>query len=529
MARNVTWINENVGDPRKRALERSRALSHAAKFSHPKNKPARQPDKDGDDNASGYVIDHSQTPLPLVAWKGNSDPFSSTTVAVTPRMHQAFEFLRDGLIPSTHFNAGSKQQPWSRRFLASRTMRKHIESMSDEWAALGEMLPLTAAISRLSGSHELQTETAKSKMKIIRRLQTDMSGLNNSAIRDQLISLTRTLFAAATFENNFPEARLHGLALRRLLEQKSAIEGIESIEISLIWSSLYYDAQISHCTVQLSIFDVDVWAPLALRVAARPVFEYLEPLRESVAHSLDPSLRYCPILKDVCIEIYQVVWLWGRAEPLSSQIDGPMMNVYLTMSHNLFQLKLSNHFVRLREALDDGSDMGSTQLDRHLEAAMTLSMIAYLALFTGNPRIAGQYMWPRVRLFTSLLHHHLTKATERVASSESSSSSRTLPLVQDQPQNMLLFALWVGATWEQNDALATADVPSWWFRERFVRTAQASGLKNWNMIRAVVDGFVPNRFAKPRGESWLMRPLRQRWFGKTGGLMWGGHHRLTDH
>jgi hypothetical protein len=72
---------------------------------------------------------------------------------------------------------------------------------------------------------------------------------------------------------------------------------------------------------------------------------------------------------------------------------------------------------------------------------------------------------------------------------------------------MLLFALWVGATWEHNDASATADVPSWWFRERFVRTAHGSGLRDWNMVRAVIDGFVPNRFAKPRGETWVDEAL----------------------
>lgn len=485
-------------------MERAKALSHAAKFSN-RRRLGRLGRRDGPVDAPPEIVvelARSQTYRALIVpWKGNSDPFESTAVPITPRMHQAFEFLRDALIPTTHFNDGTKKPPWSRNFLPARTVRKHVESMSDEWKALGEMLPLSAALARLSGSQELHYRLTKSKTKVLRRLQNEIAAHQDAQIRDHVIGLTRTLFAAATFENNFAEARLHGIALRRLLYQKSGIEGIESIDSSIIWSTLYYDAQIAHSKLDRSIFDVEVWAPFALQTAAKPVFEFFAPLRDKLGDMLDPDLNSTPLLKDICIDFHQIVWLWQQSEPLSSSIDGQTMNLYATYTHNILQLRLSNHFVQLR---DDDIAVGRTSNDlKHIstytEAALTLSLIAYLALFVGNPRIGGQYMWPRVRLFISQLHIYLQRASKQ---QHYTRFSEQIDHVYGGG-SVLLFAYWVGATWEHNDAFITADVAPWWFSRRFAQLARILGLHDWESVRTVLDCFVPSRFARPRGEGWV--------------------------
>lgn len=459
-------------------------------------------------------------PPPPTVFKGNSDPFRATLIEITPRVIQAFQFLKDALIPSTHFNNSGTCGSWARRFLPNQTVRKHMESMNDEWSALAEMLPLSAALSRLSRSPELLTQTLQLKRKAIRKVHSELEAFSDSSTSDQVIRLTRTLFATATFENNMAEARVHGIALRKLLYHKTKREGLQAIDVNLMWSTLYYDAQVAHTTMSTSIFDVDGWATTRLRQATKPLSHLLEQLHDLIAQDLDPILMCTPTLQQTCIDIYEVSWLWRQSQPLGHGVDGPMMNLYGTTRHNIFQIRLSNHYLRLcariKNMTADGKHYPPLQippetLPPRLEAITTLALMAYLASFVGNSRIGGQYLWPRIALFMSHLHHHLSVLLDDFplersrSNSNSTSTSTSHPTTSSSTYHrLLLFAYWVGATWEHNDDLpATTTILPLWFTAHFATTAHRMALHSWDDIKPVLDRFVPSELARPDGSSWV--------------------------
>lgn len=520
------WVREDLTGPRLRELEQSKARSHAAKISHQRKKKCsdqghrgRANEHGSSDSTSPRTSSELVLAPPPVIFKGNSDPFRTSLIEVTPRVIQAFQFLRDALVPSTHFNTSGTGGSWARRFLPDQTVRKHMESMNDEWLALAEMLPLSAALTRLSGSRELATQTLQLKRKAIRRVHSKLDSLHHDvATPDHVIRLTRTLFATATFENNMAEARMHGVALKELLYRKTKREGLEAIDVNLMWSTLYYDAQIAHTTMSTSIFDVNDWATTRLRQATEPLSQLLEPLHILVARDLDSVLKYSPTLLDTCIDIYEVTWLWQQCESLGPDIDGPMMNLYATTRHNIFQIRLSNHHARLRAriALSDVAASSSSgganatnphcpqaTLEPHTEAAMTLALIAYLASFVGNSRIGGQYMWPRITLFMAQLHHHLTMAHDALEYNSNTGTSSS-------SDRLLLFAYWVGASWEHNEEFtpSSSGVPRFWFTRGFTDVVRGMRLKSWRDIKPLLDRFVPTELARPNGSSWVDVALR---------------------
>ncbi|KAH0848374.1 hypothetical protein AYO21_04399 [Fonsecaea monophora] len=182
-----------------------------------KQRHQQQPSSTGtaprtEDYDSGYESG-LLTPVILA---GNSDPFSSKTIAVTPEVHRLLVFTRDFILPAVHANEASVV---GGRHHIDRFWMDSVRALDDGGVAGYAYLARSAAI--------LSTLTAHNRSSVVMALQYLGKATNN--LRKSMAKRSRpdaqpdawsvyALFCAEIAAGNLEGARVHGLMLRRLLQ-----------------------------------------------------------------------------------------------------------------------------------------------------------------------------------------------------------------------------------------------------------------------------------------------------------------------
>jgi hypothetical protein len=220
---------------------------------------------------------------------------------------------------------------------------------------------------------------------------------------------------------------------------------------------------------------------------------------------LDPTLREGGVLRTICRNIRVCLWLWRSNGPLSEELGGLSMSYYVLWWYSLSLAQLHNHHLEARETLrrGRGDDAYNGLLEDHVEAILAMSLMLYLSTFAGNPRIGGVDVWPKVDMFLQYLQTYLEDFSLAL------SRQGKTPADLGPWQSAILYAYWVGATWEYGRVTVQAELLTKWFTTGFVDTARMMGLNNWSGVRRVVDGFSDSSFAKPYGKTWVDRAIRE--------------------
>ena len=496
-----TWIHQTHRTNRQRELERSEALRHASIVGHQK----RRSDSTRCRLRAVRFAECSSSirfrpPSPL-AWTASADRFQGTGYDDGRQTKMIVNFVETAWIPGVYMYAS--KPTWWRESTPQRVLRQVLYSFVHEKWASGIVLPFLFIIQRVTGSESLANTALRYKHKMLSQLRIELQGTPTD---DDLITSVGALFTAATCNNDFIEAKMHGEALRSLLDRKFTAQGLLSFNdefsfqrAGLLLNFVGRDVELSQCTMSGSLFNVDDWVGSLADLATQSVAAFIAPLEAKFIQELEPGLG--DVLQPSCLAIRKRLWLWRQDRPAGLEVDAAVANLYVTGGLSICKLKLNNHLIKIREPLQVSPASERPRL--HIEAATTVSLLAYLATFSGNPQFGSVCMWSIAAINATQLYHYL-------GGFDLASDQLDNPAVVTC-DNMMLFSYRVGATLEHGRPSSVAQLPLNWFRTGFVRCVQRMKLTSWAEIAQKVDRFVPSEFAIPPGWTWVDEVLLPHW------------------
>lgn len=510
----ISWVREGLPSIKERQAEKSKALSHAARFAHRRRQGQRQKERPDSAEKHGILPGYRSATqaevsprrkdlmLHPVARTVGLDEYRSIGLELSPHTKQVFEFLRSYYGASMFLTDGMASSPWITMSIATAVFQLTMSNLKDEIARAWEELPYGLAFAKLPGNEHLQPHLWECKAIVMQRARSVLEQTTTQTPIDTLVTPILHLFVAAVSDSNMDEASLHGSTLQALMLRKLALDGPSSFEITVMVYIISHDFQYSQVTSSYTNFDPDFWIPATISAATEPFSNYLKPFYESYTRQIQLTPR-SSTLHEICVEVHEWLWLWfveGHPQELLRPVGDPASIVrYFALEQAAFQARLSNHFVRVNRQLlkmHTTPRPSKTSLYLQTEAIISVSILAYLATFTGNPVFNKRPIWRKVEVFLRNLQSLL------LGESEDSTSQRV-------DAEVLLFGYWIGATWEHGEEMDIEHRPQDWFSQGFVRESLRMSLRTWQSVKPVLDSICLSDFARPSGSLWVDNALRE--------------------
>lgn len=526
----VSWNEQQKASEKSKALNKSRVRAFAARVAHQRTLDAQSKEPSTGKKHSSTSNDTDQQPHgTIIVWRGNSDPFRSQKLEITPRLNELLKFLDDVWIPAAQIRLPSPFPPAVRSCFCTERMLQPFDATNDNALIVSDLLPIASALASLTGSLELEQHRVKLKARAIAQLRSRLDFTHGTKYPDQrkrrlklapkalmptadtdivvgwdpsidivAIDLTRSLFVASVNECNNVEAEAHGKMLQWLLQRRSDQQGFVGIQVDELCLALGYDLVRSQLTLTPSIFDVDEWVPACLASQKIAVVDELAPFRQHILNRLDPSIKDTP-LERVFLGTYQCFKIWTKADDPTSDFGPDQFWNYVTLSNLLVQLQTTNYSLEVDEILrSPTSTFSLSRRDRVswlLQACLAYSVLLWQLTNLMDLRIAEQPYWPRGTIVSSALRKHLQEYHSVVAS--------TAKFCEIEHENALLFAYWTGATWYRKTAKSNLEIGSCFFHRGLFNLSAMKGLQCSEDVKAVVETFLPSIHMRPRDWDWL--------------------------
>jgi hypothetical protein len=355
---------------------------------------------------------------------------------------------------------------------------------------------------KLPGSDGMDHYAIRSKALVLRQTRRESESASSALYSsDTYITHVVQLFVASACDSNISEAQLHGRTLQSLLRAKYETSGAASIDPRLIVYIAQHDYHIAQLAASYSTFDIAFWLANIIDPYVKSVSDFVTPLYE--ADTLSPSLAaVSPALFQVVLDMHRWIWLWcSKAQHnfLSDAHDPKQVVVYFSGGQVSLQYRLSDHLVLMQHQIyEQHQSNADTQqlLGLYKEAILASSLLAYLATFSANPRINGQFVWRKAGVFLSQLPLFLLELDQCL-------SQPTMAIYRADYNNVMLFGYWAGATWEHGYHEDLKHVPADWFTRRFRLLALQMAFATWEEVRWIIDMFCSSNLARPGGETWV--------------------------
>lgn len=221
------------------------------------------------------------SPLVLL---GQSDPFHSNGIRITPQMNIIMSFMRDAFYPALYFNYWSRScsadapkvftitRPGSiiSSTAASRDWDKLVWSLHDEGLGLASLAACSAMAPQLRQATSLiALEMQMKSVRLLReRLQREGETFRKSKVA---ILQIFWLFEAEALRGNQDAAQVHGKALRDV-----AVDSFETgvIDLQMLLEILWADTDLAARYMRRTIFSMDwvvkhlsnIWAYIKMKV-----------------------------------------------------------------------------------------------------------------------------------------------------------------------------------------------------------------------------------------------------------------------
>ncbi|KIW67123.1 hypothetical protein PV04_06396 [Phialophora macrospora] len=189
-------------------------------------------------------------PTPIVL-AGNSDPFASTTIAVTPSVNHLLIFTRDFILPANH---GNEAALYGGKMHMHRYWRDSVRGLDDGGADGYAYLARSAAI--LSGIKP-QNETTLLALEYISKATSKLrESMLQRADSQTHVWEVYALLAAEVAAHNFKAAAVHGRMLARLLQPEG--KTVQS-EPRLLMGALLQDMTRACLSLTRPSLNLDRW------------------------------------------------------------------------------------------------------------------------------------------------------------------------------------------------------------------------------------------------------------------------------
>jgi hypothetical protein len=532
MGMEFTWISERESSTMEKHRQRTKAIIHAARFSHrvrrqgeTKQKTVQKmslqkqveslPTRASDTDES--VLELSQPKLSGPVF----DNYTSIGLRLSASSQRVFDFMRTVYHAECILTDGPNTSPWLSRNLTEFVCRLTLSNIHDSFSQAIEDLPYAATFEKSIGGAERDSHALQCKVVALQGARNALQDTDNTGDLDSVIAILMKLFGHAASDCHVQNARLHGRMLQIFLLRKVERDGISAIDEVVIAYILQHDQLIAQCSGIRTIFDVDYWASACEKPATQRLVAYLQPSYDAYIESLHLH-PVSPSLSRLRVSIHHWLWLWcikAQDGLLQSMNDQFAVVTYFVREQAMFQCQLNNYFVDLRDEillLQPGSQ-DDRSLFLHTEVVLTLSILTYLATFTGNPSFGRIYPWPKGKMLLTQLQTFLYGFMDAIADPvHQIPGSKSAGDDAQTPSNnkILLYAFWCGATWEQRGPSDSQNITKSWFKSRFLRQARDLGVFDWKGAKAILDQFCCCDHARPSGEVWVDAALvaDRQWF-----------------
>lgn len=446
--------------------------SHAAKLAHAKRK---KPVVQRETKWARYVRAPGQLALPY-RFKGNSDPFLSFPVPVTPRINRIITFTRDTYIPTMYDCplierlCGMKQKSMPQmlisRFGIAWFWQDLQESLQNECATYARLSAYSYLMSRVM-PHGTWTKAFSFEL----RYQAYRLLRNLLAESDAIVENTRvclhsvySLFEAECIEGNVAAARVHASIL-----QKAYKKGLLSKQ--MIYHTRYWDSE------------------LAIKKTHRTLFNLLPKDRTVSSSFMTTGLT--DQHPHQCITNVTLRQLYLALRNLFENLDKGSFPVESWREANVAEAAYSDfstsiHIIRgvLNDLLIDMYEMEVDSAERWIQAALT---------------IAAQYLSRRIGIECIINGVDIRDASDELMKQLEYCVRRFMTLAEVKFRDAYQFVLYVG-TMEEKRKFRVGDE---FFTRQLSEAARSDGVVAWDEMKRVVSKFLYASFIGPDGSLWF--------------------------
>lgn len=446
----------------------------------------------------------SRTKPTTILQKGNSDPFESLSITVTPKVNQVLSFFRDTYLP---INYATQSTTYYRSFGAHQEWDDGIALLSTESSAQAFV---TAFLSLLAKLNPNRTSLMESLISRGRSYATLRSHIQKSTNDDPAI-LHSILFLYATeiFAGNSAQATIHGQTLRAHLLENIQEGRYHIVTTSTLVRALYFDSYFALSNVTRPIFTIDDWVTVHLKERFHGMEDLLEPIQPLFLMDLDEAID-CEFLRHVFNRFRLIMWIWTTPTAVASEDPTDVSQWLLTNAHML-KSKLLSYYLDLQPLIDENMEHSDPPLVADvgivycIRSCLALGMLCFLSPFGGDPIIGGR---PVLGISETLLFH-LQNVFHKILGSV---AMPEVPAECDRLSkyhNALLWALFTGAQAEQREPGCYDDSTNAWFNVAFKSFVKQIGLSTWDMVRSRLERFIYAEHLELDTSVWMPHDINQ--------------------
>lgn len=474
---------------RHRQLQNSIALSHAARISYRRRQSAPRthecPNHHENEAVSERKPREQERPsaskrtgnLPQVLNPGNSDPFNSIPVRVTPKVSMLLSI----------WNTHTETNPFlATRWFSARNVRQDL-ALDDELHVKSLLLASSALLySRFLECKNLNVQRLECKHECIQQLKFALrpqSGTNQVKLAKGL----SLMLVASLLSDEVSEAKLHSKQLfKAIMSSKSAQSGTQEKHVALLGRCFHYDNQ------------------CALAYMRPPLLDPTETIHEWKVY-FGPAQRWMQTQLLVLGAVRHPAFSGGLEDlfrQLQDQIDLQLKGIpnfpssieaHARCFPAMYIIQLTGKFFRhlefaSRRSLDETDDLASSKW--YTEIVLTLAGLAFLACAAYTPPIFS------LKKRADKLLQALRGAVERC------------PYPVDRPPDFQLYqyshlwALYIGATWEWDTGVYESG--RGWYTESLREKVQELNVESWRGLQEIVQSFL--RYPLKLGDGFLWVP-----------------------
>lgn len=284
----------------------------------------------------------------LVTYCGNSDPFGSQPIKITPLVAHLLNFFVYVWSPAKCLSTNNRLENTLKGHVRDSIRKRCVATLRNETGATATVLLCSTILSRLSPSGQIEQERVTLKLKMIKQLKGFLGdgAQPEREKEDKLIWLSHALFINAVSEQNMDEAKSHGKALQTMMRNQTARYGLLAADLRIMWQVLAYEIYRAGISFTSSILDIHQWLPAVFRAHFPAVPNVLKPMHERSVKRLDPLLLGTP-LESICSEMFTCYWFWSR-RTFTDEGTIAMLSDWETLRYYYRQLHFLEYYLTAR-------------------------------------------------------------------------------------------------------------------------------------------------------------------------------------
>jgi hypothetical protein len=485
----------------------SRALVQAQSHGlHKKSGPASKT-KDKPQEEQEYV--NITGPLTILR-KGNSDPFKSLAIAVTPRVNQVISFVKDVYLPAFYVTDTTTDTMTDTKFYRSIAAHNEwdedIMVLSAESSAQSFIYAFLTAMGKFSHNDAFATDIYIAQRRSYNTLQARIQKYPHGD--PVVLSSTIFLFAAEIFAGNIIQTTIHGKMLRAYLYERVQNEGFSAVKLSTWIHIVYYDSYFAQSQLHRPIFILESWVLDLAKQMSRPADKFMESIRSNFTSNLDDSLDHD--LRRIFVMFRQLVWCWAQPNPITkedskSELSHLLLVQWIIINCHLLRAELVNYYINMQLLLEQKmtistqSSLSGNKLYWSTQCCLALGLVLFVQPTGGNPIISGQELH---RITEKLLMRLQTTVSLMLRTSLTVDSN-----MMQKYENAHLWVLFVSAQAEQMHSKDYLDPLEAWFNVAFGSLARRMCLFTWPMVRGRLERFFYHDALEPHPSTWVPKSL----------------------